>query len=370
MKKKILFFIPTLGGGGAEKVLVNLVNNLNAQKYDITVQTIFDYGINKQYLNSNIRYKYVFKRVFKGNIHIFKLFSKKMLYKYMIRERYDIIVSYLEGPTTRIASGCFYENTTLINWVHTEMQDESEFISSYRTKKELYKTYEKYDITVFVSNKTKENFHNFMKNIKLKKEKVVRNLIDTNEIKELSRENLNYNKNRIIVITIARLVKSKGYDRLLRIHKRLSEERIKYDLWILGDGPEKLKIKNYIEKNQLSETVKLFGYEENPYKYLNMADVYVCGSFIEGYSTAVTEALIVGKPVITTNCSGMDEILENGKFGIIVDNTEEALYKGLKSIITDNKIREKYRKLAIERSVYFNMDNRLKEIEKIFQNEI
>ena len=84
MKKRILFFIPTLGGGGAEKVLVNLVNNLNPQKYDITVETIFDYGVNKQFLNSNIKYRYVFKRMFRGNIHIFKLFSRKILYKYII----------------------------------------------------------------------------------------------------------------------------------------------------------------------------------------------------------------------------------------------------------------------------------------------
>ena len=59
--KRILFFIPTLGGGGAEKVLVNLVNNLDNKKYDITVQTLFDIGINKKNLNSNINYKTIFK---------------------------------------------------------------------------------------------------------------------------------------------------------------------------------------------------------------------------------------------------------------------------------------------------------------------
>ena len=63
--KKILFFIPTLGGGGAEKVLVNLVNNLDKEKYDITVQTLFDYGVNRKFLN-----EYIFSVVFL-NINIY-----------------------------------------------------------------------------------------------------------------------------------------------------------------------------------------------------------------------------------------------------------------------------------------------------------
>ena len=78
--KKILFFIPNLMHGGAEKVLVNLVNNLDKDKYDITLQTIFDVGVNKQYLNEDIKYKYVFKKLFRGSTTIFKLFSPKFLY--------------------------------------------------------------------------------------------------------------------------------------------------------------------------------------------------------------------------------------------------------------------------------------------------
>lgn len=72
--KKILFLIPTLAHGGAEKVLVNLVNNFDKKKFDITVQTLFDGGINKQYLKSNIKTISVFKKVFPGNSHIFKFF--------------------------------------------------------------------------------------------------------------------------------------------------------------------------------------------------------------------------------------------------------------------------------------------------------
>ena len=222
--KKILFFIPTLGGGGAEKVLVNLVNNLDRNKYDIMIQTLFNYGVNKQYLDENIKYRYVFKKIFRGNKHLFKLFSPKFLLNHMIKDKYDIIVSYLEGPTTRIVSGCVDKKTKLIAWVHTEMSKLKEFTGSYRSLNEMKKVYEKYDGTVFVADTTMKNFHEFTK-IKTKKDWVIRNAIDIPNILENSNKEIQYKElNSIenpIIITIARLAKSKGYDRLLKIHKKL-----------------------------------------------------------------------------------------------------------------------------------------------------
>ena len=100
--KKILFFIDTLGYGGAEKVLINLVNNLDKSRYDITLMTIFDEGVNKKYLEKNIKYKSIFKKIFRGNVLFFRMFTPEFLYKLFIKDKYDILVSYLEGNTTRI----------------------------------------------------------------------------------------------------------------------------------------------------------------------------------------------------------------------------------------------------------------------------
>ncbi len=365
--KKILFFIPTLGGGGAEKVLVNLVNNLDLKKYDITVQTLFDVGVNKKGLKKEIKYKTIFKKIIRGNIHILKLFSRKFLFKKMIKEKYDIIVSYLEGPTTRIVSGCTDSDTKLINWVHTEIKNIKEFQKSYRNKKEMEDAYKRYDETVFVANIAKINFENIT-NFNLKNEKVIRNVIDTNEIIKKSMEKVDIKKEQITLVTLARLIKLKGYDRLLRIHKRLLNEGINHCLWVLGEGPERQNIEDFIKKNSLQSTVKLYGYQENPYKYLKQADIYVCASYIEGYSTAVTEAIIIGKPVITTKCSGMDEILENGKYGLIVDNNEEDLYEGIKKMLLNQDIRKEYEELSLKRSKYFDIEQQIKEVNKIFES--
>ena len=94
---KILFLIHDLGPGGAEKVLVNLVNNMNKDIFDITVIALFDGGVNKQFLSPEVKYKFIYKTVFPGNSHIMKLFSPEFLHRIYIKENYDIEVSYLTG---------------------------------------------------------------------------------------------------------------------------------------------------------------------------------------------------------------------------------------------------------------------------------
>ena len=115
--KKILFFIHDLGQGGAEKVLVNLVNNMDQTKFDITVLSLFGGGVNEQFLKKSIRYQTVFSKVFPGNSHIMKLCTPKQLHRLFVKENYDIEVSYLEGPTARIISGCPKKETKLVSYI-------------------------------------------------------------------------------------------------------------------------------------------------------------------------------------------------------------------------------------------------------------
>ena len=96
-KIKILFLIHDLMHGGAEKVLLNLVNNMDHEKFDITVQTLFDVGVNKQFLSDKVHYKTCYKKMFRGNTKYFKLFSPEKLYRKYIKDDYDILVAYLEG---------------------------------------------------------------------------------------------------------------------------------------------------------------------------------------------------------------------------------------------------------------------------------
>ena len=315
--KSILFLIPSLGHGGAEKVLVNLVNNLDSDKYEITLQTLFDQGVNKRYLKNHIRYKSNFKKMFRGYTQVFKVFSPKLLYKLLIKERYDIVVSYLEGPTARILSGTPYADTKKIAWIHIEQNNKKIFSHSFKDFDEAVYCYKSFNKIVCVSETVREDF------IKISGIRngisVLYNTNETDEIVEKGKEAIEegiIKENEINVCSVAKIMHTKGYDRLARVHKRLLEEGIKHHIYIIGVGEEKDKIKEYLMNNNLTESFTFLGFKENPYKYVSKCDLYICSSRREGFSTAVTEALILGIPVVSTDCSGARELLgQNDEYG-------------------------------------------------------
>lgn len=367
--KKILFLIPNLGGGGAERVLVNLVNNLDQEKYDITLLTLFDEGENKRYLKEHIRYKSIFKKTFRGNSYIFKLFSPQFLYKRFIKDDYDIAVAYLEQVPTRILAGCSNENTKKITWLHIEIQDKYKFFKPFRNFKEVKWCYEQYDSIVGVSQTAIDSLKGL---IGMQDKMCVKyNTVETQQIITKSQEKVQdicFDKDKINLVTVGRLTEQKGYDRLLRIHKRLLDEGINCHLYIIGQGELRDRFEAYIRKNRMEDSVTLVGFTNNPYKYVRKGDLFVCSSYREGFSTAVTEALIVGTPVITTLCSGMEEMLENGKYGIIVKNDEEDLYIQLKDIICDKEKLRYYKEMAQKRGCFFNTENTVREVENLLDN--
>ena len=83
---------------------------------------------------------------------------------------------------------------------------------------------------------------------------------------------------------------------------------------------------------------------------MKKADLFICSSISEGYSTAVTEAMILGLPVLTTDCAGMNEILDDGKYGMIVPNSEQALEDGMRKILSDATLYDRMRSAARTRS--------------------
>ena len=112
----------------------------------------------------------------------------------------------------------------------------------------------------------------------------------------------------------------------------------------------------------------MLGYKENPYIYVAKSDLFVCSSRAEGFSTSVSEAIILGKPVVTTECSGMRELLgENSEYGIICENNTEALYQSLHDILTNKEKYEYYNNKIIERKNIFDIKKSIKDIENLFE---
>lgn len=367
--KKILFMIPDLAGGGAEKVLVNLVNNMDRKKFDITVKTLFDVGVNRDKLLPHIKREYCIKRQFRGNSKFFLLFKPGTLYKRFVKEHYDIVVSYLEGPTARIVSGCNDKDTKLVSWIHVEQHTKDALAQPFRNYKEAYSCYNKYDNTICVSKFVKEDFSKilgFSKPIE-----ILYNTNETDKVIELSKENVtDYSFGDIrTVIGVGTIKKSKGFDKIARIHKRLIDEGIKHNIIILGRGPEEQSLRTLIKELKIEGSFKLLGYNTNPYKYIKNSDLFVCASISEGFSTAATEALIVGTPVCTVDVSGMKEMLgENNEYGIVTENNEDALYEGIKKMLTTPNLLKYYSEKALERGKMFSTEKTVKAVEEMLES--
>lgn len=366
---KVLFFIPNLAHGGAERVLVNLVNHMDYSKFNITVQTMFDVGIYRDKLNKQVRYIAGFPWYFKGNTLIYKLFTPKQLYKMYIKEDYDVIVSYLEGPSARVVSGCINPKIKLVNWMHIELENKEYATHVFRNMKEAERCYRSFDRIACVSETVKKSFNDTFKvNVPVE---VFYNTVETETIRKRSEEqieDIEFKTDEINIISVAKLMKSKGYDRLVRIQKKLRDDRLKTHVYIVGKGEEQNHLEKLIEENNINNSWTFVGFKSNPYKYVKNADLYVCSSRKEGFSTAVTEALIVGTPVVSTNCSGATELLGyNNEYGIVTENNEEALYEGIKKMISDKNIFDYYKEQAEARGNRFSTDETVKAVEKMLE---
>lgn len=370
-KIKILFLIPNLMHGGAEKVLVNLVNNMNIEEYDITVMTIMNSGVHIKELHGNIKYKYIFPFKIKGSTRILKFFSPRFIFKFFVKDNYDIVVSYLEGASARILSGCNNESTKKIAWIHIQMDSDEALKSGFRNLREAQCAYQKFDKIVCVSQDVKNTFCARMYG-KLEESKVCV-LYNTNETKDIiqkAKEKIDdvvLDKDIINICSVAKITETKGYDHLAHVHKRLINEGYKHHIYILGIGEMREEIENYLRKNNLMNSFTFLGYKENPYKYVAASDLYVCSSHREGFSTAVTEALIVGTPVVSTDCSGAKELLgENNEYGIVVENSEEGIYLGLKSLLSDLQLLEHYKEKAQQRGKKFGTTETVNAVQEMF----
>lgn len=375
-KRKVLFLIESLAGGGAEKVLTTLVQHIDKERFDVTVCAISGGGKYEEVVKEQVAYRAILndpvgKSGFQNLIYklkhhlVYRWLPLSWVYRVFVPQNSDVEVAFVEGFTTKLLSYSTNLVAKRYAWVHTDLHQNHWTKSVYGNLKEETKAYNQYTEIFGVSGTVVSAFHQEFPEVSVPVEAVY-NPIDSFDILRAANVCIDMKRPKsILMVSVGRLEPQKAYMRLLRIMKRLIEEGFDVNLWILGDGTERNLLEQYVSENKMQERVCLLGFHANPYKYLRQGDLFVCSSLSEGYSTAVTEALILGLPIITTDCSGMAELLQNGECGVITENDEAALYEGLKRLLADKSLLEHYRHKAIERGKEFSIEHLMKPIETI-----
>lgn len=366
--RKVLFGITSLGLGGAERVLVDIVNKLG-NKYDITIFTIYSNGEMEKQLSSNIKLKSLINKKYEDLSKIEKvlvpikiMLNRKNIYNKKIKQDYDVEIAFLEGPVTRILA-CENKNTKKIAWVHNDITKVfGSGIKARIKKKTDKKIYGSYDKLVFVSNDNKEKFEEVYKLDNSKD--VIYNYIDIDAVIEKSNQDLDiqFEKDILNIVTVARLVNQKAIDRLIKVHSQLIENGMNHKIYVIGDGPEKANLEKLIQEKKVENSFVLLGKKENPYPYIKNADCFALLSNFEGYPMVLLEAQILEKFIIITDTAAR-ETLQNYDNCAIVGNNEQDIYNGLSNVIANKNSDE------TNANKYSNADI-IENIEKIIKGEI
>ena len=348
-KHSVLFCIHTLSGGGAEKLLIDILHRIDYDVMDVDLCVLSrEGGIYFDAIPVSVQcFVYAESRSFPP-------------------KEYDVEVAFLEGLATKFIA--LHKSDALkIAWVHIDLY-------TYHLTKRFYKDileesmcYAIMDQIVFVSKTAMKQFEKRFPQINNQK-KVIYNPIDRHEIILKSQaDECPFTKSKLTLCSIGRLVHQKGFIRLIPILSRLKKDGFDFHYLIIGDGNERATIQHLIEKSDLKDTVFLVGFQKNPYPWLKASDIFVSVSFAEGFPLVVGEALCLGKPVLATDASGVDEFLKHGKYGMLVEMDDVSIYKGLKEMMNSESLRASYAQKAEKRStsVIFSIEKNMNAIKEL-----
>lgn len=373
--KKILFLINSLDGGGAERVLVELVNNMDCTKYEVVVQTIQQGGKFEKLLRSGVCRKSIART---GSLRINKIISyfvqfilpPQMVYRIFVKDNYDVEIAFLEGFPVKVLAKSNQRNVRKYTWVHIDLYNYYKHQKMFKTIKRNAEAYEKFDKIFCVSSDVKSAF---VKRFGICDNVYVQyNVVNDRAIKKMANEipeDLHKRgMDEIKLVSVGRLNPQKGFDRLIRSVADLIRDGYSLYLEIIGEGPLKGELQNLIEELQLTSRIKLLGFRQNPYPYMKDSDLFVCSSLAEGFSTVATEATILGVPIISTRVAGMNDLLGDSEYGLIVENDEGSLKNGIKKVLDDNLIGY-YKVLAEKRAHEFTLEKRIQEMNRLFDGQ-
>lgn len=378
-QKKILIRIGSLRHGGAEKVLATFLKNLPTDKYEIDLllnlysgkylseipDWINIYYLNKGEMITTNRPQDIPQKAFRVIYQKLLKTFPQLLYKFILKgKKYDIEFAAIHGLRDDILNSPDKSSKKIV-WIHNDLR-KTEFHDY--TDEEIRKFFGFNKIMV-ISEQIQQDFENQAKT-EVEKSRIVRiyNPLDTQEIldkAELIQNQYDFSKEEPVFVSVGTVFPQKGFDRLLKVHKKLLDEGFKHRILIVGDGYDFENVKQLKSELGVDKTATMLGFTDNPYPYFKAADFFILSSRYEGFPTVLYEAIVLKKTIVATDVSGVREMLNEGELGLIVENSEEGIYEGMKQVLTNPEISNSYQKKLENYNPPFNLENSVRKIQDI-----
>ena len=364
--------------GGAEKSLVNLLNLIDLNEYDVNLLMFKPEGDLLQQIPSGVHiletepslfYAYKCdKNVFshKSGIRseMLRIFSTgicKILYGDCARQKrwtkfykallpkldseYDVAIGYLEGDASYYVIDKVNAKRKIL-WVHSNFDNikKNEDVSVY---KEYFREADK---VVSISDKCVQVLQDNYPDMR-NKFVFLPNLTSSVVLKNTAKAAIDekFLKDIFNIVSVGRLTEAKGFDMAIDALKILKERKVPVHWWIVGDGELRECLEKQVRSNGVEQYLTFLGSKSNPYPYMNNADLIVQTSRWEGKSVVLDEAKILGKPILATAYATVKDQVENGKEGVIVEMNAESIAKGIECLVEDESVLNRIRNYLMAR---------------------
>lgn len=385
MKRNILFVVDEKRMGGVSVLFETIISLMDISNYNIDLLVLHNNGEMFKNLPSSINIiygsscfeaiDYTMKEIIKKKSiklllkkikvvldmktgHIENVIKKER--KKILTKKYDVEIAFKDGFTALFTA--FGDSKRKIHWLHYEYKKTNPNGKYDKLFKRILPTFDK---IVAVSDNVKKCFNDIYHLDD--KVIVIYNVVNGEKIIELSKEESNVllNSNELNLVSVGRLHEMKGYDRLIDTIYKLKSDGIfdNVKLRIYGDGPLFETLNQKISDLELTNDIFLMGSVMNPYKYIKNSDLFILSSIYEPFGLVIVESLTLGVPVLATLNSATDKLISNDYNGLIVENSLDGLYSGLKKIIENKEILKKYKNNLTD--YFYDNNEQLNKIKQI-----
>lgn len=359
MKYKVVFVLQALYGGGAERLTLTILRNLDKNKFEPVLFLMAKKGAFINDIPDGVKVVYgTNSNTYKKSWCLYYLL--KLL---LVSRNCDVIVGALEKGATYLAYAAglilrkpvigFFLTYFVNEYGKTRFHKMHKLISLF--------VYSRIKYIICISKAISEGISTFLK-VKEEQKKILYTPVEIDNVIKKSEEDVESKYHKIFqkrtIVSVGHLNPGKGFDILIKAHKIVLQKGIDHNLLILGEGPIRLSLETLIKDLQVSDSVSMPGFADNPFSLMRRCKLFVLSSHFEGLSTVIIEAMALGLPVISTRCGGPVEVLEDGQCGILVPLSDpNALADAIGNLLLDQNLQRELSKKSRQRAKWFSPPN-------------